>query len=655
MVGVKGKYKGCNTCRRRRVPCDNTRPFCKRCTDRDRVCEGYEQETIFIVGTVDDKGRCASHPPRSLQSPRNQKGQGSGVKKGPKKAKISDVPPGAPDVGRSSGSQSADGDWLDAGTESVGLTMRREYEPVQPLQSAWTETLALASVGGLLMLRAVGIHADLTSVLRQDHDDGEVRLTLPSSHRVDVTPPISSEEDFRLSAHCYLHIPRQGHDSQDDEGLCLFLYEQNSSAAYSNKPPWKDPAALSDPVRQLGPAYFKTFPAHHFFARVYRPSAILTSLLAHQPTPLSSPEWQTVPYERHPKTPLDIVLDLLSQIPSLLSRADRILSLPASIGRRLKAKDLLSNCAAIEGAFERWYAQVEEDVARANREWPLMYWAANRGGGGAASQEMIPFADTFEFPNGMLGLAHIYYWTGLIALHAAMRQLVDAVVLDQGVSGASSPMPASGPASPFHHHGLRHGYGHPSPGSSSANSYAGAIPVASSSISSSISTTSLTTSYFQPGTINNDLPPSIDPGKYQTREIRKLAANVCRSLDWAIGSSEADGGRRGEIGPLGQPDLIAAPLYVVEKFYEGIRVSGDGELEGLWCVGFRGRLERRGREIDEVVLGTGGDEMGPGIGMASSQGRSRGKGKGKGKGKVSEEQGARGRGWIEIGRFGDER
>ncbi|KAF2484765.1 hypothetical protein BDY17DRAFT_135153 [Neohortaea acidophila] len=32
---------GCITCRSRRVKCDETRPFCRRCVQARRTCKGY--------------------------------------------------------------------------------------------------------------------------------------------------------------------------------------------------------------------------------------------------------------------------------------------------------------------------------------------------------------------------------------------------------------------------------------------------------------------------------------------------------------------------------------------------------------------------------------------------------------------------------------
>lgn len=69
MVGVAGKSNGCTTCRRRKIrvsvnhhflnnlalmrrKCDLGEPFCKRCSQSGRVCEGYQRYPVFINRTT---------------------------------------------------------------------------------------------------------------------------------------------------------------------------------------------------------------------------------------------------------------------------------------------------------------------------------------------------------------------------------------------------------------------------------------------------------------------------------------------------------------------------------------------------------------------------------------------------------------------------
>ncbi|KAK7894437.1 hypothetical protein LTR67_006198 [Exophiala xenobiotica] len=44
MVGVPGRSKGCHTCLKRRIKCDESRPTCKRCEKAGYVCLGYDRK-----------------------------------------------------------------------------------------------------------------------------------------------------------------------------------------------------------------------------------------------------------------------------------------------------------------------------------------------------------------------------------------------------------------------------------------------------------------------------------------------------------------------------------------------------------------------------------------------------------------------------------
>ncbi|KAI2465557.1 hypothetical protein F4781DRAFT_22059 [Annulohypoxylon bovei var. microspora] len=480
MVGVPGKYKGCNTCRARRVACDNGRPFCKKCTDYGRECGGYERETVFIVGTPDDKGRCSSHPPR------NQHGS--------KKVKISET----------------------------RQPEKLHFVATEPWQPAWVDFISLSSAAGSHRVRFVALQTDLSPAIRPGSGSSrknEVTLSLSSSRALDATPTFS-REPFSLKTRCLIYLPPKSNTRQattsSSEGLCLFLYEQNSSAAYSNEPPWKDPAALTDRIREPGPAAYQSFPEHHFFARVYRPSAIWAALLNRQPTFLCSPEWTVVPWERHPRTPLDDLLDIVVLLPSIFSRADRITPLEASGSRRLKAKDLLISCANIERQFDIWYSMVHQ---RVDESGSPLYWVADA----TASGVHAPFSDAFNFPSPLIGLVHVYYWAVLISFHQCTSRLLDAI-FESGSSDSSGP------------------------------------------------------------SMMCEIPLGIDPRKYQPAQIRLIAANVCRSLDFTLQTT-------------GQPDLLAAPFYVVSEFYNGIGRFGEGDIERQWCAGFRRRLDAKSREV----------------------------------------------------------
>ncbi|KAJ5248774.1 hypothetical protein N7468_000225 [Penicillium chermesinum] len=57
MVGVGGRSKGCKTCRRRKVKCDEEKPTCSRCRKANIKCEGYVQFAEFIHVNDRDAGK----------------------------------------------------------------------------------------------------------------------------------------------------------------------------------------------------------------------------------------------------------------------------------------------------------------------------------------------------------------------------------------------------------------------------------------------------------------------------------------------------------------------------------------------------------------------------------------------------------------------
>ncbi|KAF1837014.1 hypothetical protein BDW02DRAFT_566428 [Decorospora gaudefroyi] len=67
MGNVGGRSKGCLTCRKRRVKCDETRPICLRCTKAGLSCEG-PKGTVFIQATI-VKSRRSQKPVATPKEP----------------------------------------------------------------------------------------------------------------------------------------------------------------------------------------------------------------------------------------------------------------------------------------------------------------------------------------------------------------------------------------------------------------------------------------------------------------------------------------------------------------------------------------------------------------------------------------------------------
>ncbi|KAM7196032.1 hypothetical protein V8F20_007226 [Naviculisporaceae sp. PSN 640] len=581
MVGVPGKYKGCNTCRTRRVKCDNERPFCRKCLDTGRTCDGYKRETVFIIGTLQDQGRCSSHPPRVVKS--SKKGKASSKKEAEK----------------------------------------LEIVANEPLRPAWDDLISVSNAGKTYNIQNAALHTRLDEVSRRagsNEDDGDDIggqsnfISLPAYEPLNVQPFVS-EGDFQLRSQALVHLSpleeTQGEGlPTTTDSILMFLYEHNNSTVFNNQAPWRDPTIQNDNVRRLGPGAFRTFPNHHFFVRVFRHNAICTALLNRTPTFLESPEWKTTPWELHPKTLYDQLFDIIVLLPSVLHRADRILLAEPTqhpnhiMARRLMAQDLLQNCLNIDRQFDEWWAAASHAASQNNSD---MYWVeepddinisgggsntntnTNRGGSSGVPSpspsntntnstststttpsrsrgsstprtRTPPFADTFAFPDALTASMCIYAWTGLVQLYLCIERLYWA---------AFEPDPSGNILTAYHHppSQLQHH--------------------------------------------NPQVDAQINLLQYSLK-VREMVGNICRSLDFALESTV-------------QPDMLAVPLFVVRRFYEehvdldpglnlglgmgfGLGIEGqddmmlgDGRLELLWCEGFAERLKRKGRDIAEVV------------------------------------------------------
>jgi len=249
---------------------------------------------------------------------------------------------------------------------------------------------------------------------------------------------------------------------------------------------------------------------------------ICAALLNRKSTFLSGQEWITAPWETHPKSWFDKLLDQVVLLPSILSRADRIIPHDPTVARRLLAQDLLGNCLSAERLLEGWYLSV--NPAFLDPGQPVAFWIEDP----EACDAQIPFADTFAFRDSVTAVMFIYYWTSLILFYPCIESLHEAIF---------QPV---------------------------VDAYPQVYPTLAPNL-------------------------QINQHKYGIKEVRELAANVCRSLDFALSTTV-------------QPDLLVFPLHVVGEFYRDINTSsGDGALELMWCEAFRARLTSKGQDIADVI------------------------------------------------------
>ncbi|KAL2136309.1 hypothetical protein VTI74DRAFT_4343 [Chaetomium olivicolor] len=638
MVGVPGKYKGCETCRLRRVKCDNQRPYCKKCLDGGRQCAGYERETVFIVGTIENGGRCSSHPPRVVSKGKGKTGGGTST--GAERARSGSGKEKEKEKGSGSGSESkrANKGGEKAATRKEGQA-GFELVAKKPLRPAWDDLVEIGCKGRKerWRLQVAGLFTYLGRVAREGAEDeggGVLFVSFPAYEPPNVHPEMG-EEEFWLGAQCLVHLgmPDEEQGLEQTESICLFLYEHNNSAFFNNQPCWRDTSVQHNAVRSMGPEYFRSFPNHHFFVRVYRHNAVMTALLNHTPTFLSEPQWITTPFEHHPKSPLDRLVDVLVQVPDLLARADRILAQDHTLARRLMAQDLLNNCLDVEGSFAAWYSSLE----RSGSQRQPLFWLADASTTTTATStpEIYP---SLSFRDTHTALCLTTYWTALLTFYPTLWHLYFAAVLDPVVDVPSTTA-ATTPYFPQHHPHQQQ------PATVDVETGMGmgmGVGAVGTGMGMGIIDAGMQDTLPDLLPLPLPVPPRLqilDPYRYALPKRLELAGNVCRGMDFLAGAQQG----------MAQPDLLCHALFVVQRFYGEVVASGgggdvgsggggvddtglqlggygyygfgdggdggqgmgwgmgagDGRMELMWCEGFRERLVARGREIQEVVEGRG--------------------------------------------------
>ncbi|KAM0276749.1 hypothetical protein ACHAQH_006398 [Verticillium albo-atrum] len=507
MVGVPGKYKGCETCRARR--CDNQRPKCKKCIDGGRDCAGYERERVFITATVDDAGRCSSHPPRHVGSSASSSKKGKSV---------------TPE-GKTGKSSTPEGKKSKSSTPEDSMPQLIAVEPLAP---AWDDLLFLGEKGVTYLVQMAVLQSTVQSIGKGKKKDNSKVVLAP------YTPSglyfLKKGRELEVPAQSLVSLSPPDEENGPLNGTFTFLFDHNSSFLQeTGLPTWELNQDKLSRVRKAGPESYQFFPAHHYFVRVYRQTAVMLALLNKKETFLAEEAWCTTPWEHHPKSVLDFLLDILVLLPGFFFRADVITPKQATLARRLEAQELLYNCLALESQLDAWYATLNPTSDPA-------YWTANPTDPSALlASHPLPFTDAFAFRDSTTALALITYWTAILLFRATVDRVHAAVC----------------------------------------------APVLED---------------FQ--NMYPDLPSGLQIDTERYRRPRDYAARICRGLEFAVGAGV-------------QVDALVAPLAVAQGVFREISaVSRDGELELLWCEGFRERLVSEGQRVAQGVMNQRWVELG---------------------------------------------
>lgn len=200
---------------------------------------------------------------------------------------------------------------------------------------------------------------------------------------------------------------------------CLTLILYQIIGEYPAKEHWMSHVkGMAELVRLRGPSAYSEG-TDNLILRSCRVNMILGALCALQPTFLSSDQWRSVPWGASPRTDYDAMIDLMSFLPSLLSRCVSLRSLSGARARHLGRLRLVHDCWDLEEKFGTWYNQLPSNVKRTtitDTDQELL--------GSAAPNAAFP--KSYMFTSLSAAHMHMMYWASLQVIYNMIKLLLQA-------------------------------------------------------------------------------------------------------------------------------------------------------------------------------------------------------------------------------------
>ncbi|KAK4208330.1 c6 zinc finger domain protein [Rhypophila decipiens] len=333
MVGVPGRSKGCNTCRRRKKGCDLARPACGQCRRAGIECAGYVRSRAFINMT--DATGSLSH--------------------------------GRVTVAARATSMSHS-------TVALPDDLARAAYEVRYLELFWDAYMPLKSnLGGVEHVTYVNPPwADAANDLYPADEalrTALLALGLRTIGRRDGHQWMVNE-GLGAYVRSLRHVSKQLRQAQGWKSDALLatskvlgLYEllcgaeDESTGNTSQENSWQihntGEQAL---IIRRSPEMHTRGHAALLFSNA-RTHIIIVCMVKRQRCPLSTPAWKTVPFTHTPKTYKDALLDVFVDIPGLLENLDalRLAQDPSSSSQRDKRVGILQECWRLDRELLGWF------------------------------------------------------------------------------------------------------------------------------------------------------------------------------------------------------------------------------------------------------------------------------------------------------------
>ncbi|KAL6890872.1 hypothetical protein GGI43DRAFT_415005 [Trichoderma evansii] len=380
MVGVGGRSRGCKTCRRARVKCDQNRPICRRCERLSLQCQGFNPFPVFIDGLSLNE----------IQADSNTQGD--------TKKDISLVP--APTIDEDS-----------VFTTHLIMNLFTAFQGSNTAPSPSISPWLMSSIMPSSQNQApqLAVRACAAAYF------GKIHRQCSAAERGTV-----------LYTQALCQLQKELFDSEQvlktdtlSATLLLALFEMITSKDMNG---WLSHfLGIGHLIKFRGPQLHRDGPGKELFITT-RPSIILAYLIRRQRCFLEEDAWKTVPWadDAGPKTSMDCLIDIFCHLPGIMEDVQAPLT-SAAIVEESTISDIIL-CFQIKALFERlynWRVKWEQDFSQT-------YF--NVGLDILKELNVFEF-DLYPFPTAIFFTEHIrvaeicIYNAMLLLLHQACRQL----------------------------------------------------------------------------------------------------------------------------------------------------------------------------------------------------------------------------------------
>ncbi|GAE00157.1 hypothetical protein CPC735_047590 [Paecilomyces variotii No. 5] len=421
MVGVAGKSKGCNTCRKRKVACDLQRPQCSQCIKSNRVCTGYQRKRIFIFHRETQQkdhgsASCSSTSPeaRSTTSPCQEGNPAMSSHSRGRRA----FPRTRNQIASFQSNANLSPIAYRKQIFNAYLCSHIPPSQLQSLGTLWTALVPeLVSPTEALETSSLAL---ATSKLGRLNDD-----------------PVLTRESLRLYTLALRQLQKALWDPAlmyKDETLAacmaLAMYEIMECPSGDQQGYMSHCDGLDKLVQLRGPEAHIEGLGHHVFL-AFRVHSTLQDLNRHSPSYLSSSEWTSVPWANIPKTEFDQFFDIFLNAPATLQAVDQLDATEPPERLRITLR-IIESCWALDSELARFYENIEKtslgplywpEFAKPRSHWKSQQDDSHDGNENNDLNDIDLFPISLHFPN--LGTARtvILYWATLAMLWSGLYQL----------------------------------------------------------------------------------------------------------------------------------------------------------------------------------------------------------------------------------------